>query len=276
MSKLTLESRARLHCGTEIPWLGLGVWQVPSGRETVNTVAAALQAGYRHIDTAAAYKNEAGVGAALRASGLPREKIFVTTKVWNTDQGYDSTLRACRASLERLGMETVDLYLLHWPVRNLRNDSWRALEHLFQNGTCRAIGVSNFTVRHLKELLEQAKIVPAVNQVEFSPFLYQRELLEFCRDHQIQLEAYSPLAQGQKLQDPRLLALARNYQKTPAQMMLRWALQHEVVVIPKSVHPARILENSQIFDFEISGPDMNVLDGLNENFRVAWDPTHIP
>ena len=284
---LTLDSTIDLRGGVAIPRLGLGVYQSRPGDETRMAVRHALELGYRHIDTASAYGNESDVGEAIRESGIARERIFVTTKVWNRDHGYDATLRACRASLRQLRMEYVDLYLIHWPVARLRAETWRALATLQADGLCRAIGVSNYTVRHLRELIdrgdptdpidrEDAVPVPAVNQVEFSPFLYQRELLAFCRQHDIALEAYSPLAQAQRLDDPRLVQLAQRHGKSAAQVMLRWALQRDVVVIPKSVRRSRIAENADIFDFALDENEMAQLDGLHDDFRVCWDPTRAP
>lgn len=212
----------------------------------------------------------------MRSSGIPRSEIFVTTKLWNADHGYDATLRAFEKSNERLGLGYIDLYLIHWPVQGLRADSWRAMTRLLGEGACRAIGVSNYTVRHLEEVLETSDVVPTVNQVEFSPFLFQRELLAFCREHGIQLEAYSPLTQGRKLDHPAIVAASRKYGRTPAQILIRWALQHDIVVIPKSTNPARIQENAQVFDFSLDAGDMEALDALDEGFRTCWDPTGAP
>ncbi len=274
--QLSLPSKRRLNNGVEIPVLGLGVFQSPPGAPTQRAVASALQNGYRHIDTARIYGNEREVGSAVRESGVRREEIFITTKLWNEDKGYQSTLRACRRSLGELGSEYVDLYLIHWPVPRLRRESWDAMVALLQEGKCRAIGVSNYTIRHLQELLDASPVVPAVNQVEFSPFLYQRDLLRFCQDHGIQLEAYSPLTKGLRLKHPKLVALAAKYSRTPAQVLIRWSLQHGLAVIPKSVRPGRILENSQVFDFNISPEDMEALDSLDEGLRTSWDPTNVP
>jgi diketogulonate reductase-like aldo/keto reductase len=239
-------------------------------------VLDALEAGYRHIDTASLYGNEADVGQAIRRSGIPREQIFVTTKLWNSDHGTRQAVKACEQSLQRLGLEYLDLYLIHWPVHGLRLASWQALEQLYSQGRVRAIGVSNYTVRHLQELLAYARIAPLVNQVEFSPFLYQRELLDFCQQQQIQLQAYSPLTRGERLNDPRVQAIAEVYHKSPAQILIRWCLQHGVVCLPKSVHKQRILANAQVFDFELSPEHMAALDGLNEFLHTCWDPTHVP
>jgi diketogulonate reductase-like aldo/keto reductase len=276
MANLNINSTVTLNNNVQMPVLGLGVYQTPPGKATQNAVKSALKVGYRHIDTARIYGNEADLGQAVRDSGVSREDLFVTTKLWNSEQGYDSTLRACEASLKRLGLDHLDLYLIHFPVPELRKESWNAMEKLQQDGKCRAIGVSNFTIRHLEELLEEHEVIPAVNQVEFHPFLYQKALLEYCQSKRIQVEAYSPLARGERFKHPRIASLAKKYSKSPAQLMIRWSLQHGLVVIPKSVSEERIRENSQIFDFEISGEDMRSLDSLDEDLRLNWDPTNVP
>ncbi len=273
---LTLRSTVTLRGGAEMPRLGLGVWQSAPGEETRRAVAAALAAGYRHVDTARAYRNEADVGAAIRESGIPRREVFVTTKLWNADHGYDKALRAIDRSLESLRLEQVDLYLVHWPVEGLRRDTWRAMERIVADGKARAIGVSNYTSRHLDELLGHAEVPPAVNQVEFSPFLYQRELLRDCRRQGIQLEAYGPLVRGHKMEHPVIQKIARERGRTPAQVLLRWGVQHDLVVIPKSVRPERIRENADLFGFELSEGDMAALDALDEGYRTSWDPTGAP
>ncbi len=265
----------KLNNGISMPLLGLGVYLMRPGRETYQAVKTALEAGYRLVDTAALYRNEEDVGRAVRDSTIPRKEIFITTKLWNEDQGYDSTMRAFDLSFDRLGLGYIDLYLIHFPVPNLREESWRALEKILDSGRVRAIGVSNYTVRHLKELLRQSGVVPAVNQIEFSPFLYQRDLLEFCNKHRIQVEAYAPLTAGQRLDDPQITAVAKNHGRTNAQVLLRWAIQHGLVVIPKSVHADRIAENARIFDFELTSDEVSALDDLNEGFRSSWDPTAV-
>ena len=264
-----------LNNGVAMPVLGLGVYKSRPGRETRDAVRWALEYGYRHIDTARVYRNEADVGAALKASGLAREDLFVVTKLRNADQGYDRTKRGLAESLRDLGTDYVDLYLMHWPVTGKRLESWRAMEELLADGRCRAIGVSNFTVAHLEELLATAAVVPAVNQVELSPFLYQRELLDLCGRHGIQVEAYSPLTRGRRLTDARLTDIARQHAKTPAQVLIRWALQHRLVAIPKSVRRERIAENRDVFVFELSAEEMAQLDGLDEGLRVSWDPSDV-
>ena len=269
-------SVATLNTGARMPALGLGVFQSPSGAPTRKAVVSAIAAGYRHIDTAKIYGNEADVGAAVRESGVPREELFLTTKLWNDDQGYESALRAFEKSRVALGVEYVDLYLIHWPVRAHRHDSWRALSRLFREGKCRNVGVSNFTLHHLTELLQDAEVVPAVNQVEFSPFLFQRDLLKFCHANGIQLEGYSPLTRGRRLGDPTLVGVATAHGVTPAQVLIRWGLQHEVVEIPKSVDPQRIRENADVFGFELTPAEMETLDRLDEGLHTSWDPTSMP
>ena len=295
---LTIERKITLNDGHSIPQLGLGVWQIRAGAACEAAVLAALEAGYRHIDTAAFYGNEESVGAAIRKSGVPREQIFVTTKLWNADHGNPK--RALETSLRKLDLDYVDLYLIHYPVRE-RLQSWRALQILRTEGKARSIGVSNFTIRHLTELIAETETVPAINQVEFHPYLYQRDLLDFCTGQGIVLEAYSPLTTGVRLKDPKLVAVAKRYSraaaqaetsrsrlplleklsrrpetKSTAQILIRWAWQHGLVVIPKSANRKRIFENADIFDLEINAADMQLLDSLNENLRTCWDPTHAP
>jgi methylglyoxal/glyoxal reductase len=267
---LALESRAILNNGVEIPRLGLGVYQSPPGKATRRAVKYALEIGYRHIDTAQLYGNEADVGSALRESGIKREEVFITTKVWNSYQGYDSTLQACEQSLRRLGMTYVDLYLIHWPVQGMSLDTWRAMVQSLQTGKARSVGVSNYTVELLQEILQNSDVVPAVNQVEFHPFLYQKHMLSFCEKNGIHLEAYSPLTRGYRLNHPTILAVAKEHNKTPAQVLIRWSLQHGLVVIPKSIHEDRIRENSQVFDFHLGHEDMKLLDSLNENLQSVF------
>ena len=264
----------RLTNGVTMPMLGLGVYQSPPGAPTRQAVLDAIEAGYRQIDTAALYGNEADVGAAVKACGLPREQLFVTTKLWNSDHGHKQALQACERSLRTLGLAQIDLYLIHWPVSGLRGASWQALEQLYAAGKVRSIGVSNYTVKHLKELLKSCQIKPMVNQVEFHPFLYQRELLEFCQEQGIQLQAYSPLTRGERLGDPRVTALAARYGKTPAQILIKWCLQHSIVCLPKSIHSDRIRQNAEVFDFTLSAADMAALDACNEFLHTCWDPTN--
>lgn len=275
MSTITdIKGSFRLHNGVEMPYLGLGVYLAKEGEEVENAVGWALETGYRHIDTASAYQNESGVGAAVRNSGLPREEVFVTSKVWNSDQGYESTLRAFNRSLDRLGLEYLDLYLVHWPVKGKYRDTWRALEQLYRDGRVRAIGVSNFLRHHLEDLLGSADIVPMVNQMEFHPWLVQQPLLEYCRGKGIQYEAWSPLMQGEIVRVPEIGEIARNYGKSEAQVVLRWNLQKGVATIPKSSNPERIKANAALFDFELSPGDMAHLDGLDKSHRFGPDPDH--
>src|SRR5205085_9338444 len=239
----------RLNTGASIPQVGLGVWQIPRGEPTRRAVAEALSVGYRHVDTARIYGNETEVGAAVRESGIPRADLFITTKLWNADQGYDQALRAFDSSLARLGLDYVDLYLIHWPVAETRRASWRALEQIHADGRARAVGVSNYLGPHLTELLQEAGVVPAVDQIEVSPFLQQRETRAYCARHGIVVEAYSPLTHGQRLHTPEIADIAAAVGRSPAQVMLRWGIQHGLVVLPKSSKPARIRENAALFDF---------------------------
>ena len=265
-----------LNTGARIPQVGLGVWQAPSGRITQSAVAQALQVGYRHVDTARVYGNEADVGTALRESGVLRSEVFVTTKLWNNDQGYDRARFAFDASLKRLGLEYVDLYLLHWPVPGQRLDSWRALEGLFKEKRARAIGVSNFLVPHLLELTQASEVVPAVNQIELTPFLQRRETVALCERLGIVVEAYSPLTHGKRLSDPAIKVIAEALNRSPAQVMLRWGIQRGTVVLPKSVTPARIVENASLFDFDLDAKAMARLDALEEGLVTGWDPADEP
>ncbi|MET9880565.1 aldo/keto reductase [Actinacidiphila glaucinigra] len=264
-----------LNNGVTMPQLGFGVWQVPDG-EAATAVATALEAGYRSIDTAALYRNEQGTGRAIAASGIPREELFVTTKLWNTDQGHDNALRAFDASLGKLGLEYVDLYLIHWPApaRGLYLETWRALEKIHADGRARAIGVSNFPVAQLRHLLDEGGVAPALNQVELHPHLPQTELRAFHAGHGIATEAWSPLGQGRGLLDePALAAVAAKHGRTPAQVVLRWHLQIGNVVIPKSVTPSRIRENIDVFGFELDGEDLAAIDALDNGGRLGPDPS---
>lgn len=272
MAQLTIP-RLALHDGIEVPQLGFGVFQVPP-EETQNAVEVALDAGYRHIDTAAAYRNEAGVGAALAASGLPREDLFVTTKLWNTQQGHDATLAAFEASLERLGLDHVDLYLIHWPVPSEDRfvETWRAFERIYEEEAARTIGVSNFRVEDLERLVAETGTRPTVNQIELHPRFQQAELRAFHAEHRIATEAWSPLAQGELLDDETIVRIADRHERTPAQAILRWHLQLGNVVIPKSVTPERIRENIEVFDFELSDEEMTEFARLDSGERIGPDP----
>lgn len=271
-----LQSTTALANGVSMPWFGLGVFKVEEGDELVNAIRSAVKFGYRSIDTAAIYGNEGSVGEGIRQAlaenGLKREELFITSKVWNADLGYESTLSAYETSLSKLGLDYLDLYLIHWPVAGKYKDAWRALEKLYKDGRVKAIGVSNFQIHHLKDLIEDAEITPMVNQVEFHPHLTQKELLVYTKEQGIQLEAWSPLMQGQLLDDPTLTEIAGQHGKSVAQIILRWDLQHGVVTIPKSTKEKRIIENASIFDFELSQADMDRIDGLNQNLRVGPDP----
>jgi methylglyoxal/glyoxal reductase len=279
-TKASIASRVRLNQGVEIPWLGLGVFQSEPGPVTRDAVRYALETGYRAVDTAAMYRNEADVGEAVRQSGVPRDEVFVTTKLWHTEHGFESALRAGRASAERLGLGPIDLYLIHWPRANSpqdRIDSWRAFTQLQREGVCRAIGVSNYTVRHLEELRAHSDVVPAVDQVEFHPFVYDPKLLEYCERNGILLEAWSPLTRARHLDDPTLQSVAAARHRTPAQVLIRWGLQHGAIELPKSVHRERIRENAQVFDFSLSAAEMTALDALRGGPRVGmWNPADIP
>ncbi len=273
---LTIESRVTLNNGVPMPCLGLGVWNIPSGGPTRRAVETAFGEGYRLVDTAKLYGNEDDVGAAVRGCGLPRDDVFVTTKVWNSDHGYDSTLKACDASLKRMGLPFVDLYLVHWPVPGARLETWRAMERILKEGKARAVGVSNYMVPHLQEVLDASGVVPAVNQIELSPFLYPEDLIEFCKKNGIAVEAYSPLTRGRRLDDRRLKPLVAKYRRSPAQILIRWGLQHGIVEIPKSARAEHIKENAAVFDFEISPEDMRALNSLNEGLHTSWDPNGKP
>ena len=265
------QAYVQLNNGIEMPLLGLGVYDMHA-EEAVEAVRYALQTGYRLIDTAAMYGNEKQIGEGIRQSGIPREEIFVTTKVNNTDQGYDQTLRAFDESMKALAIDSIDLYLIHWPIKNKRASTWKAIEKLYADGRVRAIGTGNYLLPFLEEMDAYATLVPAVNQIEFSPYLFLKNELDYCRQHQICLQAYTPLLRGQKFNDPRIQALAAKYNKTPAQIILRWAVQQGISTIPKSSNPERIKENFGIFDFVMSDEDILNMNGFHEGFRIVDDP----
>lgn len=271
-----LQDTTALHNGVKMPWFGLGVFKVEEGPELVNSVKLAIKHGYRSIDTAAIYENEEGVGQGIREglkeAGISREDLFVTSKVWNADLGYESAIAAYEKSLKKLGLEYLDLYLIHWPVEGKYKEAWRALETLYKEGKVKAIGVSNFQIHHLKDLMEDAEVKPMVNQVECHPRLTQKEVQAFCKEQGIQLEAWSPLMQGELLDNDVLQAIATKHGKSVAQVILRWDLQNGIVTIPKSTKEHRIVENSTVFDFELTEEEMNQIDGLNQNHRVGPDP----
>ncbi|WP_339288029.1 aldo/keto reductase [Ureibacillus sp. FSL K6-0786] len=258
--------------GLEMPYLGLGVYKMEDHEEALNAMDTALKLGYRAIDTASLYNNEREVGEAIRASGIPREEIFVTTKVWNNDQGYDETLRAFETSLKKLGLDYVDLYLTHWPVEDKFIDTYRAIERLYEEKLIRVPGVSNHHQHHLEKIFAKANVKPMVNQVECHPYLQQDELRAFCREHEIAVTAWSPIGKGRLLNDNTLVKLAEKYGKTPAQIVLRWHYQNDTITIPKSVTPSRIAENMQIFDFELSNEDMLEIKMINKNERYGQNP----
>lgn len=272
---ITIQSTVELSNGVKMPLFGLGVWLTREGPEVEGAVSMALEAGYRHIDTAAIYGNERGVGKALRESGIPRNEIFITSKVWNADQGYHTTFNAFNASIEKLGTGYIDLYLIHWPKGALSAETWKAMEEIYEKGGVRAIGVSNFLVHHLEELLPSCKISPMVDQVEFHPYLQQPLLQEYCRAHSIRQEAWSPIMKGRVNEIQQLKDLAVKYGKSPVQITIRWELQKQIVTIPKSVHRERIFSNADVFDFEISREDMAVIDSLDRDARVGAHPDNI-
>ncbi|MDN4865513.1 aldo/keto reductase [Priestia megaterium] len=271
-----LQDTATLHNGVKMPGFGLGVFKVEEGPELVNAVKIAIKHGYRSIDTAAIYGNEEGVGRGIREglkeAGISRENVFVTSKVWNADLGYDATIAAYETSLKKLGLDYLDLYLIHWPVEGKYKEAWRALETLYKEGKVKAIGVSNFQVHHLKDLMEDAEIRPVINQVEYHPRLTQKELQAFCEKHHIQLEAWSPLMQGELLNNEVLTEIANKHNKSVAQVILRWDVQNGIITIPKSTKEHRIVENASIFDFELTKEEIERIDELNQNHRVGPDP----
>ncbi|OZU88119.1 aldo/keto reductase [Virgibacillus indicus] len=267
-----LQDTVTLNNGVKMPGFGLGVYKVEDRNVVINSVKTALKNGYRSIDTASFYKNEEGVGQGIKESGVPREEIFVTSKVWNDEQGYESTLQAFENSLKRLDLEYLDLYLIHWPVKGMYKDTWKAMEKLYADGKVRAIGVSNFHIQHLRDLLADCKVKPVINQVEFHPHLTQVELRDFCEKENIQVEAWSPLKRGQLLNDPTINKIAKRHQKTPAQIILKWDLQNNVITIPKSITEHRIIENADIFDFGLPANEMNWINDLNINDRSGTNP----
>lgn len=268
-----LSTVTELNNGVRMPWVGLGVWQVDSDAEAERAIRTAIDLGYRSIDTAKLYGNERGVGRAIRECGVPREQLFVTTKVWNDDVRGDRVVRAFEQSLALLGLDYIDLYLVHWPIVGKIVTAWKAMEQLARSAPVKAIGVSNHLRPHLDELLASAEVVPAVNQIEFHPYLQSRPLLDFCRSRRIQVEAWSPLMQGGSLlQDPVLVEIARRHRKTVAQVVLRWDLQTGIVTIPKSVRAQRIKENADLFGFSLSEPEMAAIAALDRAQRVGADP----
>ncbi|NHI92923.1 MAG: aldo/keto reductase [Candidatus Lokiarchaeota archaeon] len=267
MLHLTINSTIELNNGIKIPRLGLGTYSIPE-----IAISHALKIGYRLLDTARMYGNENEVGNAIRKSNLTREDVFITSKVWYSNHGYDSTLKEFKKSLKALAVDYIDLYLIHWPAGKAILDTWKALEKLYNDGLCKAIGVSNFKIEHLEKLLKESTIKPVVNQVEFHPFLYQKELMNYCLKNKILIEAYSPLTQARKLKDPKLMEIAKKYSKSSAQILIRWGLQHDIITIPRSSNNKRIEQNAEVFDFNISIADMQKLDLLNQDLRIGWYP----
>lgn len=264
-----------LNNNIRMPQIGLGVLFAKNDGEVENAVVSALHAGYRKIDTASAYQNEEGVGSAIKKSTIPREEIFLTTKVWNSEQGFDETLRAFDKSLERLQTEYVDLYLIHWPVKSKYKETYRAMEDIYKSGRAKAIGVCNFDIHQLEVLMDNTEVVPALNQVEMHPHLSQNDLIRFSNAHNIQLEAWRPIMMGEVLNIPELLQIGETHKKSAVQVTLRWLIQRGVSVIPKSVTPERIKENFKIFDFELSSTEMAIIEGLNQNRRLGEDLSHV-
>lgn len=266
-----IKSYTTLSNGVKMPWLGFGTYKIENGDVVTQSVKEALRIGYRHIDTASLYNNEEGIGTAIKESGVERKDIFLVSKVWNSDQGYEKTLKAFESSIKKLQTDYLDLYLIHWP-QPISKETWKALEKLYKHGRVRAIGVSNFKESHLKDLMENAEIMPLVNQVELHPYLVQEGLLQFCRSNNIQLEAWSPLMRGNAFKVELLQQLAKKYEKSVSQIVLRWDIQRGVVSIPKSTTPARIKENADIFNFELSVEDMDKIKVLDQGLRYGKDP----
>ena len=264
-----------LNNGTKMPAIGLGLWKVKNKTDCMNEVRYGLRAGYRHFDTAQIYGNEAFLGEALASSGIARNKLFITTKIWNDNQGWDGLINSFTESLANLQTDYVDLLLLHFPVTEYRRPAWRRIEELARGNRVRAVGVSNYTIRHLEELLKEGTIVPAVNQVELHVYLQQPELVEFCKSHNILVEAYSPLAHGYGLDNSILAGIGKKYGKSPAQVMIRWCIEMGTVPLPKSIHANRIEENNNVFDFKLNAEDLALLKNLESDFRTCWDPTHV-
>ena len=273
---MDIRSTITLNNQVKIPCFGLGVFQAKNGDEAYHSILGALDAGYRHIDTAAIYGNEESVGKALKDSGIPREEIFVTTKLWNEETRKGTQREAFKQSLKRLGLDYVDLYLMHWPVREKIVESWNIMEEIYKSGGARAIGVSNFQTRDLDTVLASGSVVPAVNQIELHPLLTQEELVDYSKSKGIEIEVWSPLARNLLMDNPVLGKIAEKYDKTIAQVILRWDLDHGYIVFPKSVHKDRIIANSQIFDFHLTPDEIKSIDGLNQNRRTGADPENFP
>ena len=271
---ISLESTVPLHGSVDIPLLGFGVYKVPDGDAVEDAITSALAIGYRHIDTAALYRNERGVGRAIAASGINRSDLFIATKLWNSNQGYEPTLAAIDKSLGKLGLDYVDLYLVHWPKPEHTEGTWRAMEEIQRSGKARAIGVSNFLPEHLDQLAETATVLPSINQVEFHPHLQSPELVAYCDDHNIVLEAWSPLKHGEIIDDPELQTIADAHGVTVPQVVLRWLLQRRIVAIPKSVTPSRIAQNADLYGFELSPDEIATINSMDRGDRVGPDPAN--
>jgi diketogulonate reductase-like aldo/keto reductase len=263
-----------LNNGVEIPRIGLGTYKM-HGYELEKALNVAIEAGYRHIDTATDYGNEKEIGQALKNIGIKREELFITTKVWNDDQGFVRTLRAIDVSLENLQTDSVDLYLVHWPVPRKREATWEAMIELYDQRKTRSIGVSNYMVSHIEELMKKSPLTPVVNQIEVTPYLYQKELIDKCESYDIKIQAHSPLVRGTKMNEPTIVEIAKEHNKTSAQVLIRWSLQKGFIVLPKSSNPERIRENINVFDFELTDKNMADIDALNSNFRISWDPSKV-
>lgn len=269
-----INGKFTLNNGVQMPYLGLGVYKADDGQQVIDSINWALDAGYRHIDTASFYGNESGVGKAVRESAIERSDIFVTTKVWNADQGYDTTLQAFDVSIKNMQLDYIDLYLVHWPVKGKFKETWRAFEEIYKSGKVKAIGVSNFLQFQLEDLMESANVVPAVNQMEFHPYLVQQSLIDFCKTNGIQYQSWSPLMVGGVMDIDLLKKLGAKYEKSPAQIVIRWNLQKGVIVIPKSVHHDRIIANANVFDFQLSNKEIKAIDALDKNERIGPDPAN--
>lgn len=270
-----LQGKWELHNGVEMPYLGLGVYQAEDGDEVINAIHWALDAGYRHVDTASFYDNEEGVGEAVNSHDVPRGEIFVTSKLWNSDQGYEKTIAAFDKTMEKLNLDYLDLYLVHWPVKGKYKETWKALEYLYKEGRIKAIGVSNFLQHHLEDLMQDATIKPMVNQVEFHPWLVQKDLQEFCAKHDIQYQAWSPLMQGNAFGNETLKKIADKHGVSEGKVVVRWDLQNGVITIPKSVKKDHIISNADVFNFELSDEEMATIDAMDKHERLGPDPDHV-
>lgn len=274
MNNLSKNKDLVLNNGVEIPLIGFGTYKM-HGAELEKAIEVGLEAGYRHFDTAALYGNEEEIGNVLKNVGVKREDIFITTKVWNDDQGYDKTMNAIDVSLDKLQTDYVDLYLVHWPIPEKRAATWDAMIQLYDDRKARSIGVSNYTSKHIDELMKKSSITPVVNQIEITPFLYQKELAEKCESYDIKIQAHSPLVRGSQMNNPVLVEVAEKFGKSTAQVLIRWSLDKGFVVLPKSSNPERIKSNIDVFDFELTDEDISKIDSLNNNMRISWDPSEL-